>query len=109
MGGSRTPRLVVLDHVTSNTGMIMPLQALCAVARAHGAAVLVDGAHGPGQEVMQESGRSGDKLLDIGALAQIGVDFYVGNFHKWCCAPRGAAFLWAAPRWHSALRPQVLS
>src|SRR5438876_4971657 len=45
---SRT-RLVVLDHISSPTGLIFPVAELAALARARGARVLIDGAHGPGQ------------------------------------------------------------
>ena len=81
---SRRTRLVVLDHIASPSGLIFPIHQLAAIARRHGAKVLVDGAHGPGQ-----------LPLDIPAL---GVDWYLGNCHKWLFAPRGCAFLWSRRR-----------
>jgi isopenicillin-N epimerase len=42
-------------------------------------------------------------------LGQIGADFWVGNLHKWVCAPKSSAVLHAAPRWRQTLRPLVAS
>ncbi len=94
---SLTPRtrLVVVDHVTSPTALVFPVARLAALARAHGVPILVDGAHAPGM-----------LALDIGAL---GVDWYVGNCHKWLFAPRGCGFLWAAPERQQHLHPTVIS
>ena len=75
------PRLLVLDHIASPTGLIFPVKRLAALARARGVRVLVDGAHAPGQ-----------LALDIPSL---GVDWYAGNCHKWLFAPKGCGFLWA--------------
>lgn len=72
-------RLVVVDHVASASSLILPVADIIALARAHGVPVLVDGSHAPGLVD-----------LDVGALD---ADFYVGNCHKWLCAPKGAAFL----------------
>ena len=88
-------KLIVIDHVASITAVRFPVAEIAAEARTRGIPVLVDGAHAPG---MIE--------LDVEAL---GGDWYVGNCHKWLCAPKGAAFLWAAPARHEGLHPTVIS
>ena len=92
---TRRTKLVVLDHISSPTGLIFPVKRLAAAARAHGAKVLVDGAHAPGQ-----------LALDIPAL---GVDWYTGNCHKWLFAPKGCGFLWARRNAQNAIHPPVIS
>ena len=88
-------RLALIDHVTSPTGIVLPLAELIAEFRARGITTLVDGAHAPGM-----------LPLDLTAL---GADYYVGNLHKWCCGPKGTAFLWAPRERQSTLHPLVVS
>lgn len=92
-----TPRtkVAILDHITSETALILPLAEMAERARAKGVLVLADGAHAPGQIP-----------LEIPAL---GVDWYVANLHKWAFAPRGCGILWAAPERQKGLRPPVIS
>lgn len=92
--GPRT-RLAVLDHVSPETALVMPLARLAALCRGRGVAVLADGAHVPGA-----------MPLDIPSL---GVDFYTGNLHKWAFSPRSAGLLWAAPEHRAGLHPPVIS
>lgn len=89
------PSLVVLDHIVSAAGVVLPIEALVARAKAVGARVLVDAAHAPGQVP-----------LDVRAL---GADWVVGNLHKWLFAPKGAAFLAVAPSERAELHPTVIS
>ena len=42
-------------------------------------------------------------------LEKLGADFYTGNLHKWCFAPRGAAFLWVAAKHRESIQPLVTS
>ena len=88
-------RILALSHITSPTALIFPVAALCKRARAAGILTVIDGAHVPGH-----------LALDMGAL---GADFYAGNCHKWLCAPKGAAFLYAKPEEQSLLEPLVVS
>jgi len=88
-------RLALLDHITSQTALVLPLVEMAAACRARGVPVLVDGAHAPGAIE-----------LDIAAL---GVDWYAANLHKWAFAPRSCGVLWAAPERRQGLHPAVLS
>jgi isopenicillin-N epimerase len=91
-------RLLVVDHIFSPLAIETPLAEIAAACRAHDVKLLVDGAHSP---VLLP--------LDIESLFASGVDWYVGNCHKWLCAPKGAAFLAAAPHGQAGLHPTVIS
>jgi isopenicillin-N epimerase len=75
-------RLALLDHITSPTGLALPLERMIAPLAARDVQIVVDGAHAPGQ-----------LDLDIGALLARGVTWYAGNNHKWVCAVKGTGFL----------------
>ena len=79
--GSRV-RLVVVDHISSPTGAVLPVAEVAADARAAGALTFVDAAHVPGHLPADP--------------AATGADFWSGTWHKWGFAPRGTTGLWVA-------------
>lgn len=88
-------RLLLIDHITSQTGLVMPLERIVSEMKQRRIDTLVDGAHAPGM-----------LDLDIDAL---GATWYTGNCHKWICAPKGAAFLWSHPDRQHEIRPATIS
>ena len=92
--GPRT-RAVFCSHVEWVSGRVNELGPLLAAARDAGALSIVDGAHAPGQIE-----------LDLDSL---GADVYAGNCHKWMCAPKGSAFLYATPRAQELIEPLIVS
>jgi len=87
-------RIAVIDHITSPTALVYPLEQIVTALEPE-IAVLVDGAHGPGQVPV--------------ALNDLGASWYTGNLHKWICAPKGAAFLHARSDRLETTVPSVIS
>jgi isopenicillin-N epimerase len=94
-GVTPSTRVIFLSHITSATAIVLPIRQICARARELGILTVIDGAHAPGQIP-----------LDLGSL---GADFYTGNCHKWLCAPKGSAFLFARPEVQPLIQPFIVS
>jgi isopenicillin-N epimerase len=88
-------KLAVVDHITSGSALVLPLQRIVDACHAAKVPVLVDGAHGPAQVP-----------LDLRAM---GADWYTGNCHKWLCSAKGCAFLYTRPDRQADLHPTTIS
>ena len=92
---SEHTRALFVSHVTSTTGLVLPLEEILARARALGLTTVVDGAHGPAQVPVD--------------LATLGADFYAGTCHKWLCSPKGSGFLHVRPEHQDRVDGAIVS
>jgi isopenicillin-N epimerase len=92
---SRTTRILVVDHITSPTALVLPVQRIVESCARRNIDVLIDGAHAPG-------------MLRLNVEA-IGAAYYAANLHKWLSAPPGAAFLWVRPDKQAGVHPTTIS
>lgn len=88
-------RLALIDHVTSQTGLIFPIKEIVNELTKRGVDTLIDGAHALG-------------MLPLN-LREIGATYYTSNCHKWLCAPKGAGFLYVKQEKQSEIRPLTIS
>ncbi len=94
-GVNEKTRLLFISHITSPTGLRMPVEQLCERARGAGIITVIDGSHVPGHIPLD--------------LSTLNADFYTGNCHKWMCTPKGSAFMWTSDRYRDVLPPLVVS
>ena len=92
--GDRT-RAVYVSHVTSSTGLLLPLEEIVSRARSLGLVTIVDGAHAPGHVPV--------------SIEALGADYYSGNAHKWLSAPKGAGFLHVRPEHQDRVDAAIVS
>ncbi|MGH9580537.1 MAG: aminotransferase class V-fold PLP-dependent enzyme [Terriglobales bacterium] len=77
---SARTRVIFVSHITTVTGLVLPVKEICALARAKGVLSALDGAHVPGMMRLN--------------IREIGCDFYSASPHKWLQAPKGSGFLY---------------
>ena len=92
---SERTKLVMIDTVTSPTGLRMPFEELTAFFEGEGVEVLLDAAHGIGMIPLN--------------LGKLGASYVTSNCHKWLCAPKGSAFLYVRSDKQSKIQPLTIS
>lgn len=92
---SERTRLVMIDTVTSPTGLRMPFEELTEFFEGQGVEVLLDAAHGIGMIPLN--------------LAKLGASYVTSNCHKWLCAPKGSAFLYVRSDKQHKIQPLTIS
>jgi isopenicillin-N epimerase len=88
-------KLALLDHVTSVTALIWPIEEIVREFNELGIDTLVDGAHALGCIPLN--------------VKKIAPTYYTANAHKWLCSPKGAAFLYVRRDKQKNIRPLSIS
>lgn len=84
-------RLALMDHITSESALILPIHDIVAGLKERGVETLVDGAHAPAHVPVD--------------VKKLGAAFYTGNGHKWLCGAPGCAFLHVRQDFIDRIRP----
>jgi isopenicillin-N epimerase len=94
-GYSDKTKIIFISHITSSTGLILPVKEICEEAKKRGLITIVDGAHVPGHIELN--------------LHELQADFYTGACHKWMMTPKGSSFLHVKKEFQNLLEPLIVS
>jgi selenocysteine lyase/cysteine desulfurase len=84
-------KLVMLSHVNTVTGMLMPFSEIAKITQPKGIYLVADGAQAPGLT-----------KVDVRAL---GVDAYAASGHKWLLGPKETGFLFLNRKFQNKIHP----
>ena len=88
-------KMIFVSHITSSTGLRLPVEQICAIAKEKGIVSFVDGAHAPGQLTVN--------------LSDLDADIYTGACHKWMLTPKGSSFLFVKNNLQHLFDPLLVS
>jgi len=88
-------KLIFISHITSSTGLILPVEEICKKAKSLGIPTFVDGAHAPGHIPLN--------------LTTLEADYYTGACHKWMMTPKGCSFLFVRKELQKHVDPLIIS
>jgi selenocysteine lyase/cysteine desulfurase len=73
-------RVIFVSHITTVTGVILPVKEIAALARPRGIITAIDGAHTTGMMKLN--------------IRELGCDMFASSPHKWLQAPKGSGYLY---------------
>ena len=73
-------KVIFVSHITTVTGVILPVKEISALAKSKGIVSMIDGAQTPGMMPLN--------------IRDIGCDMYGASPHKWLNSPKGSGFLY---------------
>lgn len=88
-------KLVFISHITSATGLRLPVEEICTIAKQKGMMTFVDGAHAPGHIPLN--------------LETLQADIYTGACHKWMMTPKGSSFFYVQKELQHLFDPLIVS
>ena len=94
-GYSGKTKIVFVSHITSSTGLILPVKEICEEAKKRELITIIDGAHVPAH-------------IDLN-LTELKADYYTGACHKWMMTPKGSSFLYVRKEFQEKLDPLIIS
>ncbi len=92
---TKKTKLICFSHISNQSGTLLPVKKLCAIAREKGILSLVDGAQTFG-------------FMNIN-LKELGCDFYTGSSHKWLTGPKESGVLYVRKEALPKVWPLVIS
>lgn len=94
-GVTPNTKLIFISHITSSTGLRLPVEEIITKAKSLGIITFIDGAHAPGQVPLN--------------LKELDVDIYTGACHKWMMTAKGSSFFYVKKQHQKLFDPLVVS